>query len=156
MADTTRSNLAPIGSRVGCVAPVATLVGAHPDRNREGNAAPQRRVVTGGTAVLRPDVAGHVLRVIELHVEAFFELMRKGLARGIGAIHVLMTDEADRAIGGVIFGSMTFNAVFVTRKTRSAGVVGPSMTVRAANRGVLLTGMKKLRIVLRERERKRH
>ena len=147
MADATGSNLTPIGSRVGCVTRITTVVGSHSDGNREGHSAPQRRVMTRRTTVLWLGVAGHVLRMIELHIEAFLKLIGEGLPRGSGAIHVLMTDEADRAIGGVIFGSMTFNTVLVTWKAGSAGVVGPVMTVSAANRGVLLAGMEKLRIV---------
>ena len=76
--------------------------------------------MTGRTAILWSGVAGHVLRVIELQIKAFLKLVGKGLPRRIGSVHVLMTDKADRVIGCVIFGSMTFNAVLVTRKTGSA------------------------------------
>jgi hypothetical protein len=36
--------------------------------------------------------AGQMLRVIELHVEALFESIRKSFARRIVPVHVLMTD----------------------------------------------------------------
>ena len=52
--------------------------------------------MTTNASVLRPGAASHVLRMIELHVEAFFEFVRESLARRIIAINTLVTDRAHR------------------------------------------------------------
>ena len=143
MADAARSDVAPIGSRTGCVTPIATIVGSNPRGNRHGDAAPQRCAVTGRTAVLWSGVASQVLRMIELHIEVFFESIGKSLSWRIGPIHVLMTDITDRATSGVELGSMTINAVLVTWKAGTAGIVGSVVTVCATNRGMLTAGMEK-------------
>ena len=98
--------------------------------------------MTGDTALLWSGTAGHMLSVIELCIEVLFKLNGEGPARGIGAIHILMTDGTDRAAGGVVFSSMTINAVFVARKVRAAGIVGSVVTVGTADRSVLPAGMK--------------
>ena len=141
MADATSRNVTPICGRVWCVTRIATIVGSNPGGNRQAYAAPQRCAMTGDTAALWSGIAGHVLRVIELHIEALFELIGKGLPWGIGAIHILMTDRADRATSGVVLSSMTLNAVFVAGKAGTAGIVGPVVTVCASNRGMLLAVM---------------
>jgi hypothetical protein len=48
--------------------------------------------VTSEAPALWSRGASHVLRVVELHVEAFFEFVRESFARRIVAIHVLMAD----------------------------------------------------------------
>jgi hypothetical protein len=141
VADTASRNVTPIRGRVWCVTRIATIVGSNPVGNRQAYAASQRCVMTRPAAALWSGIAGHVLCVIELHIEALFELIGKSLPRGIGAIHILMTDKADRATSGVVLSSMTLNAVFVAGKAGTAGIVGPVVTVCASNRGMLLAGM---------------
>ena len=48
--------------------------------------------MTTGATILRARTAGHVLRVIEFDVEAFFERVGKSFARRIVAVDVLVTD----------------------------------------------------------------
>ena len=84
-----------------------------------------------------PRRACHVLRVIELHVEALFELIRKWLARRVIAVHVLVTDRAHRNIRRGELRKVTAGTGFVSRETRSCGIVGPAMTVVAGERSVL-------------------
>ena len=50
------------------------------------------------TARLWTSCARQMLRVIELHVEALFESIRKSFARRVIAIHVLVTDRAHRNV----------------------------------------------------------
>lgn len=62
--------------------------------------------------------AGHVLGVIELHIEAFFELVRESLQRRITAAHVGVTDRAHRHIRVSKLRQVTTGAILVTRETR--------------------------------------
>ena len=72
--------------------------------------------MTSNAAALWPRRARHVLRVIEFHVEAFFEAIGKSLSRGIVTVHARV---ADRAHGHVRRGElrqMTSGTVLVTRE----------------------------------------
>jgi hypothetical protein len=103
--------------------------------------------MTRGAAILWTRRAGHVLGMIELHVEAFFELVRKGFQRRITAVHVGV---ADRAHGHIRVGKlrqMTTGAILVTRKTGPRRIIIPMMTSRAASRCVTLTGVQEFRVV---------
>jgi hypothetical protein len=48
--------------------------------------------VTTDASVFRSRAPRHVLRMIEFHVEAFFEFVREGFARRIVTIDALVTD----------------------------------------------------------------
>jgi hypothetical protein len=74
------------------VAGVAAIVRAHSRGNRQGRATPQPSNVTTDASVLWPCAPRHVLRVIEFHVEAFFEFVRESFARRIVAVNALVTD----------------------------------------------------------------
>jgi len=54
--------------------------------------------MTGGATILWPRRAAHVLRMIELEVEAFFESVRKSFQRRIISGDVGMADRAHRHI----------------------------------------------------------
>ena len=89
-----------------------------------------------------------MLRVIEFHVEAFFELIGESLARRIVAVHVLMTNRAHRNIRRRKLGQMTTGAIFVAGKTRPHRIVRAMVTVRAGERRVPGARVQKFRIVL--------
>ena len=85
--------------------------------------------------------------MIELHVEAFFELVRKGFERRITAAHVCM---ADRAHGHIRVGKlrqMTTGAILVAGKTGPRRIVIPMMAGRAGSRCVTLTTVQEFRVV---------
>ncbi len=52
--------------------------------------------MTAGTTIPRARRAGHVLGMIELYVEAFVEVSRKGLHWRRRAFHIHVTDGAHR------------------------------------------------------------
>ena len=72
--------------------------------------------MTGSASILRAGRAARVLRMIELHVEAFFESIGKGFARWIVAVDVLMTDRAHGNIRRRELRQVTTGAVFVPGK----------------------------------------
>jgi len=87
--------------------------------------------VTRVTAVAGPGCARHVLRVIELHVEAFIESIGKRLTRWVVPIN---TGVADRAHGNGRRGElsqMTAGAGLMAGKTRPRGIVRALVTSRA-------------------------
>jgi len=101
----------------------------------------------------------HVLGMIELNVEVFFELVRKGLQRRIIAAHIGM---ANRAHGHTRVGElrqMTGGAVFVAGEAGPRGIIIPMMTTRAGSRCVSGTAVQEFRVVeivsLGEKHRKR-
>ena len=99
--------------------------------------------MTTNASVLRPGAASHVLRMIELHVEAFLEFVREGFARRIIAIDGLMTDRAHRKYGRGELRQVAAGAIFVTRKDRPGRVVVPMMTILAGDCSMFGTRMKK-------------
>ena len=68
--------------------------------------------------ILRARGARHVLRVIELHIEALFELIRKRLERRVVAVHVRVADRTHRNVWRRELGQVTASAVFVSGKSR--------------------------------------
>jgi hypothetical protein len=84
--------------------------------------------VTSDATTFRLGAAGHVLRVIEAHVEAFFEAIRKGFAWRVGPVDILMTNRAQRNIRCGELRQMATGAIFVTRKAGTRGVVIAVMT----------------------------
>ncbi len=97
--------------------------------------------MTRRAAVLRSSRAGHVLRVIEFQVEAFFEPVRESLQRRIAAVHVRVTDRAHGHIRSSELGQMTAGAIFVAGKAGPRGIIRPVMTTRARGRCMTLTGV---------------
>ena len=73
--------------------------------------------MTGSASVFGAGRAAQVLRMIELHVEAFFEPIREGLARRIVSVDVLMTDRAHGNIRRCELRQVTTGAIFVSGKT---------------------------------------
>ncbi len=103
--------------------------------------------MTRGAAVLWTARAGHVLGMIELQVEAFFELVWKGFQRRIITAHVSVADRAHGHICISKLRQMTTGAILVTRKTRPRRIIVPMMTSRAGGRRVTLTGVQELRVI---------
>src|ERR1700730_7139755 len=82
VTNTARRYLAArTGFATGCVARVALAMRRGTRGYRKGSAAIERSIVTGHAAILWFGGAGHVLRVIELKVEALFEGCGKTLKR---------------------------------------------------------------------------
>jgi len=103
--------------------------------------------VTGSAAILWASRASHVLRVIELQVETFFESVRERCQRWIIAVHVRVADRAHGHIRRGELGQMTARAIFVTGEAGPRGIIISMMTTRASGRCVTLTGVQELRIV---------
>jgi len=74
--------------------------------------------MTRVAAILRARGARHVLRVIELHIEAFFELIRKSFERRVVAVHVRVADRTHRNVRRRELRQVTASAVFVSGKSR--------------------------------------
>ena len=73
--------------------------------------------MTGSASVFGTGRAAQVLRMIEFHVEAFFESIGEGFARRIVSVDVLMTDRAHGNIRRRELRQVTDGAVFVSGKT---------------------------------------
>ena len=139
VADAASRQVAAVGLRVRGVATVTTVVRGETNRNRERCALPQRPAVARNTTIRRPGRASHVLGVIKFDVEALVEAIRKGLARWIAHVHVLVTDRAHRQCRRSELAEVAAGAGFVTRETRAGRVVRSPVAVVAAQRSVLLT-----------------
>ena len=72
--------------------------------------------MTSNAAALWPRRAGHVLGVIELHIEALFETAGKSLSGRVVAVHTRVADRTHRHIRRRKLRQMTSGAVFVTRE----------------------------------------
>ena len=90
-----------------------------------------------------PRGANHVLRMIEFHVEAFFERVGKGFSWRIVSVDTLMTDRAHRKYGRGELRQVAAGAIFVTRKDRPGRVIVPMMTILAGDCSMFGTRMKK-------------
>ena len=97
--------------------------------------------------VLRSSGAGVVLRVIELHIEAFVETRREILQRRISALCIGVTDETHRNRRRCELSAMTISAGLVTREAGRGGVVGAFVTGSAGNGTVSLAGVEELRVI---------
>ena len=75
--------------------------------------------MTRGTVIFWPRRAGHVLRVIELHVEGLFELLGKRFQRRVVAVHIGMTDRTHGNVRRGELRQVTSRAVFVSGEVRS-------------------------------------
>ena len=93
--------------------------------------------MTGDASILWPRRAGQVLRVIELNIEALFELVRERLSRRVVAVHRCVTDRAHGNVRGRELSEVTARTIFVAGKNRPCGVVVAMMTAGARNRRVL-------------------
>src|SRR5258708_40282466 len=85
------------GLTTRCMTNITLAVRVETRRNRQGHAAIQLPIMTSGATILWLGRTIQVLRVIELYVETFFELIRKILERRLAAVHVRMTNPAHRA-----------------------------------------------------------
>ena len=70
--------------------------------------------MTSNAAALWPRRAGHVLGMIELHIEALFETAGKSLSGRVVAVHTRVTNRAQRRIGSAELCSVTAQAILVT------------------------------------------
>ena len=143
MAHAARCQIASISRCVRRVAGVAAVVRAHSRGDRQGRAASQTCAVTTDASVLRLGAPGHVLRMIELHVEAFFEFVRESFARRIVSIDALVTDRAHRQCWRGELRQMATGAGFVSGKTRARRIIITSMAFITADRSVLGTRVQK-------------
>ena len=103
--------------------------------------------MTRGAAILGARCAGHVLGMIELQVEAFFEFVGEGFQRRISAADIGVADRAHRGICCDELCPMALNAIFVAREGGSRGIVIPMMTTGAGSRCVTLTSVQESRVV---------
>src|SRR6267142_1429457 len=62
--------------------------------NRKRSSAIRSRSVTSAATILRSDGGAHVLCVVKLHVEAFFEVGGKTFERRLRCVDVRMADDA--------------------------------------------------------------
>ena len=115
-------------------------------RNRERDSAIRRRV-TAITALLRSRFTFHVLRVIELHVEAFVEARGEILQRRVSALRIRVTDETHRNRRRRELSSMAIRAGFVTGETWRRGVISAFVTGSAGNGTVSLARVEKLGVI---------
>ena len=84
VTNSARSNLSTrLRFAARCVAVVTLVVRRDTCGNRQRRCTPAGAAVAGGTSAGRPGGAGHVLRVIELDVEALAELCGKTLQRRV-------------------------------------------------------------------------
>ena len=137
MADAARCQVPAIRGRIRRVTGITAIVRAHARGNRQGYAAPQRARMTTDATVLRARAAGHMLRVIELHVKALVELVRESFARRIVAVDALMTDRTHRQRRRGELRQVATGARFVSWEVRSRRVISPAMTFVASDRRVL-------------------
>jgi len=138
------SQVAPVCLRVRRVTGVAAVVRRDSHRNRQRGATSQTAAVATHATVLWPRRAGQMLRVIELHVEALFKLIRKSFARRVVAVHVLVTDGAHGDVRRRELRQMTTCAGFVSGKIGTRRIVGAAMTIIAAERRVFRTCVEEL------------
>ena len=80
--------------------------------------------------------------MIEFGVEAFRKPGGKSFQRRVRAIDVRMTNRAHGNIGRDKLGEVTVRARFVSRKSRSRGIVrGPDVASRTGERSMTLAGV---------------
>jgi len=99
--------------------------------------------VTSNAAILWPRGAAHVLGVIELHVEVFFEAGREGSPWRIVAVQVAVADRAERRVGCRVLRPMAFDTVPVSGKAGLRRIIVAMMAGRAGQRRVTLAGVQK-------------
>ena len=114
--------------------------------NRERDSA-IRRCVTAVATLRWPRVTLVVLRVVELHVEAFVETRGKILQWRISALGIGVTDETHRNRRRRELSAMTIRAGLVTGETRRGGVVSAFVTGSAGNGTVSLARVQKLGVI---------
>ncbi len=90
--------------------------------------------MTRGAAILWPGRAGHVLGMIELQVETFFEFVGESFERRVIAIHVRVADRAHRHIRSSELRQMTARAIFVTGKAGPRRIIISMMTTGTGRR----------------------
>src|SRR5207253_10849011 len=103
--------------------------------------------MTRGTAILWPGRAGHVLCVIELNIEALFELFGECFQWRRTVAHGGMTNGAHGNIRRSELRQVTAGAILVTRKAGPRGIVRSMMAVCTSHRRVTLAGVQKFRVV---------
>ena len=81
--------------------------------------------MTRSATILWAGRAGHVLGMIELQVEAFFESVRKGLQGRMRGGHLRMADRAHGAVGVGALRLMTAEAILVYGKAGLGGIIIP-------------------------------
>jgi hypothetical protein len=135
MANAARRDLFAGGRGTGRrVASVTLIVGRETSGNCERRGVAPGPAVTRRTAVLRPRGAVHVLRVIKLDVEAFFEPRGKTSEWRVAAVDVAVADDAHRYARSYKLPGVATDASFVSREARRRGIVAARVT-RVAGEG---------------------
>lgn len=125
---------------------VAAVMRRQIRRNRKSYSAVRRRVTAIAT-LRRSRFALVVLRVIELHVEAFIESRWKILERWIAALRVAVANQTHRNCRRRELSAVTISARLVSGEARRGGVVGAFVTGRAGEGTVSLARVEKLRVI---------
>ena len=123
------------------MAGVALVMSREVGRNGQPDSSPQRCRVTRVAATLGTRCAGHMLGMIELQVEAFFELVSESFERRITAVHVCVADRAHGHIRSCELRQMTARAIFVSGKAGPRGIIISMMTTRTGSRCMTLVGV---------------
>ena len=103
--------------------------------------------MTRSTAILRTRGAGHVLSMIELHVEGLFELVRESFQWWVTAAHAGVTDRAHGHTGVGELRQVTGGAIFVAGEAGPHGIIISMMAARARRRCVTCAGVQEFRVV---------
>ena len=143
VTDTARCEVAAVCLRARRVTGVTAVVRRDSRGNRQRGAASQHATVATSATAFWSRRAGQMLRVIELHVEAFFELIGKSFAGRVVSVHVLVTDRTHGNIRRRKLRQVASGTRFVARKAGTRGVVSAPMTIVAADRGVFRTCVEK-------------
>ena len=100
--------------------------------------------MTTDAATFGPRSAGHVLRVIEFHVERFVEARWKTPERGIVALGIGVTDQAHRYSRSRELSAVTIRAGLMTGKAGRCRIVAAFVTRRAGDRAMTCAVVNKL------------
>jgi hypothetical protein len=152
-----RAYVAPgSGLAAGCMADVALVMRGESGRNGERRAATRGPIMTACAPLRRPGRVPHVLRVIELHIEALVESFGKRPQGGIGPIDVRMADRAHGNLRGDELREVAAGTGFVARKLwRSRVARGALVAGRALKRNMARRSVRELAVILGQRRSRR-
>ena len=91
--------------------------------------------MAGKTTILRAGNSAQVLSMIEVNVEAIFELRRETLQRRIATLHIGVADKAHRNRGSDKLGQVAICAKLVAREAWNGGIVATAFMARSAGKG---------------------
>jgi len=124
VANAARSNFfARLGFAARRVTAVTLIVRSDPGWDCERCCTTAQTAVTGCASARWPGWAGHVLSMIEFHVEAFVEFRRKTSQRRISTADVRMTYGAHRNRRGNKLSQMAPGAGLMSGEPRRRGII---------------------------------